>query len=450
MIGIIGGSGLDDPRILKGTKELEVITPYGKPSSPLTIGKIKGVGVVILARHGKKHTIMPSNVNYRANIWALKEQGCTHIIATSACGSLREEIKPGHLVFVDQFIDRTTKRHSTFYDKDKVCHIPMAEPFCPELRKLLAEAAKRLKLRYHEKGTVITIEGSRFSTKAESNMFRQWGADVINMSTVPEVVLAKEAGLHYQVIAMSTDYDCWHEVEESVDIQMVLRIMKQNSENVKKLILETIPKIKEHKECGCETLIEGAIIGGEEEVDEHIKEKGFIEMDIKSLIRTVPHFPKKGIMFRDITTLIKDAKGFKKVIDDLTERYKDKKIDVVVGIESRGFIFGGAIAYSLGVGFVPIRKPGKLPAETVAQEYSLEYGADKIEVHKDAILPGQHVLIVDDLLATGGTCSAAATLVEKLGGKVVECAFVINLPDLKGKEKLNSYPIFTMVEFEGE
>lgn len=444
-IGIIGGSGLDDPKILRDGKEIEVDTPYGRPSSPLTTGKIKGVDVVILSRHGKKHTIMPSNVNYRANIWALKELGCTHIIATSACGSLKGEIKPGHLVFVDQFIDRTTKRHSTFYDQDRVCHIPMAEPFCPQLRDLLIKTAEELGLEHHKKGTVITIEGSRFSTKAESHMFRNWGADVVNMSTVPEVVLAKEAGLCYQIIAMSTDYDCWHEAEKSVDIQMVLKIMAQNAENVKRLISKVIPEIKETKTCGCDELINGAVIGGDtEKIIENVK------ADIKSKIRTVPHFPKKGIMFRDITTLIKDAEGFKKVIDELTKRYKDKNIDAVVGIESRGFIFGGALAYNLGKGFVPIRKPGKLPAETVSQEYSLEYGTDKVEIHKDAISPGQNILIVDDLLATGGTCSAAAALIEKLGGKIVECAFVIDLPDLKGKEKLNNYPVFTMVEFEGD
>lgn len=443
MIGIIGGSGLDDPQILKDAKEIEINTIYGKPSSKITVGKIKGKDVAILARHGKRHTIMPSNVNYRANVWALKELGCTHVIATSACGSLRKEIKPGQLVFVDQFIDRTTKRHSTFYDNGRVCHIPMAEPFCPELRKILADAAEELKLEHHKKGTVITIEGSRFSTKAESQLFRQWGADVINMSTVPEVVLAKEAGMCYQVIAMATDYDCWHEVEESVDIQMVLRIMKQNAENVKRVILEAIPRIREKRTCSCENLIKGAVIG-----DTGIKEE--IEIDLKSKIRTVPHFPKKGIMFRDITTLIKDRVGFRKVIDELTSRYRDMDIDLVVGIESRGFIFGGALAYSLGRGFVPIRKPGKLPAETITEEYALEYGTDKIEIHKDAIKPGQNVLIVDDLLATGGTCSAAAALIERLGGKIVECAFIIDLPDLKGREKLSSYPVFTMVEFEGE
>ena len=259
-IGIIGGSGLDDSRILKGARELYISTKFGDPSSSLTIGKINDTEVVIIARHGKKHTINPGNVNYRANIWALKEQGCTHIIATTACGSLREEIKPGHLVFCDQFIDRTTKRASTFYDSDKVCHIPMAEPFCEKLRSLLAETASEMNLEHHKKGTIVTIEGPRFSTKAESHMFRQWNADVINMSTVPEVVLAREAGICYAVIAMSTDYDVWMPHEESVNIEMVLQIMKQNAENVKKLLITAIPKIN-YTECQCREDIKTAVIG---------------------------------------------------------------------------------------------------------------------------------------------------------------------------------------------
>jgi len=260
-IGIIGGSGLEDPKILKDSKEINASTKFGNPSSALTIGKINGVDVVIISRHGKKHTIMPSNVNYRANIMALKEQGCTHIIATTACGSLREEIKPGHLVFCDQFIDRTTKRESTFYDADKVCHIPMAEPFCKKLRGLLAETASEMKLEHRKKGTVVTIEGPRFSTKAESHMFRQWNADIINMSTVPEVVLAREAGICYAIVAMSTDYDCWHATEEGVNIEMVLKIMHQNAENVKKLLLKIIPKIK-YFDCRCREDIKSAVIGG--------------------------------------------------------------------------------------------------------------------------------------------------------------------------------------------
>ena len=259
-IGIIGGSGLDDPNLLKDYKEAEVKTPYGMPSSKLTIGKLNGVDVVIVARHGKKHTIMPTNVPYQANIHALKEQGCTHIIATTACGSLREDIKPADFVFIDQFIDRTTKRKSTFYEKGHVCHIPMAEPFCSYLRNVLADAAKELKLKYYVKGTMVTIEGPRFSTKAESHMFRQWKADVINMSTVPEVVLAREAGICYAAIAMSTDYDCWRESGESVDITMVLETMKKNSDNVKKLIIKSISRIKENPECKCRQDIKGAVI----------------------------------------------------------------------------------------------------------------------------------------------------------------------------------------------
>jgi 5'-methylthioadenosine phosphorylase len=260
-IAIIGGSGLDDPQILENHKEIEMGTPYGETSSVLTTGKIRRparhasdsvageVDVVILSRHGKGHTIMPTNVPFRANIWALKEIGCTHIIATTACGSLREEIKPRDLIFLDQFIDFTKHRTLTFYE-DKVVHTPMADPFCKSLREKLIQSAKELDIEHHEKGTMVTIEGPRFSTRAESLMFQKFGADVINMSTVPEVILARELGLHYASIAMSTDYDCWKEGEESVTWEMILEVMKHNSENVKKLLLDVIPKIGE-SECNC-------------------------------------------------------------------------------------------------------------------------------------------------------------------------------------------------------
>mgnify|MGYP001597084940 FL=1 len=261
-IGIIGGSGLENPDILKESKDIEVNTPYGKPSSPLKIGKIEGVEVVLISRHGRHHSIMPTNVPNQANIWALKQQGCTHILASTACGSLREEINPGDFVLIDQFIDRTTKRKSTFYEEGRVCHIPMAEPFCGKLRHLLEKSAQELKWSYHKKGTMITIEGPRFSSKAESKMFRQWGADVINMSTVPEVVLAREVGICYAAVAMSTDYDCWKEGEESVNIDRVLQTFRQNAENVIKLFLQTIPKIKEW-ECSCKEDIKTAVMGGE-------------------------------------------------------------------------------------------------------------------------------------------------------------------------------------------
>ncbi|MBN2566576.1 adenine phosphoribosyltransferase [Candidatus Woesearchaeota archaeon] len=172
--------------------------------------------------------------------------------------------------------------------------------------------------------------------------------------------------------------------------------------------------------------------------------------DLKKTIRTVPHWPVEGVMFRDITTLLKDGEAFRQCCDELYARYRGAKVDKIVGIESRGFIFGSVLAYRLGVGFVPARKRGKLPAKTVSQEYALEYGTDTVEMHEDAIGKGERVLVIDDLIATGGTASAVVKLVEKLGGIVHEIAFVIDLPDLKGKEKLKGYKIFTMMGFEGE
>jgi adenine phosphoribosyltransferase len=171
---------------------------------------------------------------------------------------------------------------------------------------------------------------------------------------------------------------------------------------------------------------------------------------IKSKIRTIPDWPKKNIMFRDITTLLKNPDGLKETVDLLYDRYADKKIDKVIGIESRGFILAAPLAYRLGCGFVPVRKPGKLPGEIESEEYSLEYGTDKIEIHKDAITKGDKVLIVDDLLATGGTMNAARNLVKKLEGEIVECAFVVELPDLKGREKIKGENIFSIVKFEGD
>jgi adenine phosphoribosyltransferase len=177
-------------------------------------------------------------------------------------------------------------------------------------------------------------------------------------------------------------------------------------------------------------------------------------MPIKSRIRTVPDYPKKGIMFRDITTLIKDPVGFRLVIDSLTQRYmtKDQYFDTIVGIEARGFIIGGALSYTLGKGFVPIRKAGKLPSDVEEQVYDLEYGSDKIEIHKDSLEKGEKILLVDDLLATGGTAIAAAALIEKLGGEIVEMAFIVNLPDVGGEKKLKAkkYNVFSLTEFEGE
>ena len=191
-IGIIGGSGLDDPDILEGLSQTSIKTPYGDPSSKIKEGKIGGQHVAILSRHGFDHSILPTNVNFRANIWALKKIGCTHILASTAVGSLRKAIEPGHIVFPDQFIDFTKQRISTFYDEDKVVHTPMAEPFCHPTRKILRETATELSISNHVNKSIVTIGASRFSPKSESHMFRSWGADIINMSPCPKVALARE------------------------------------------------------------------------------------------------------------------------------------------------------------------------------------------------------------------------------------------------------------------
>jgi len=241
-IGIIGGSGMGDPKLLTEPQEIEVETPYGKPSDKLLSGTISGTEVVILARHAKNHSISPTLVPFRANIWALKNAGCTHILATTACGSLRDELMPGDLVFLDQFIDFTKLRALSFFENE-VVHTPMAEPFDSALRAKLVETAQKLGFKHHEKGTMITIEGPRFSTKAESHMFRLMGADLINMSTVPEVSLANELEIPYQSIAMVTDYDCWKENEEPVTYEMVLSTMKENADKVKNLIINVLGEL---------------------------------------------------------------------------------------------------------------------------------------------------------------------------------------------------------------
>ena len=246
-VALIGGTGLENPEILKNSNEFHIETPYGDPSSTILTGKIKGVEVALLSRHGRDHSIPPTQVNNRANIHALQTLGCTHIIATTACGSLREEIKRGDIVIPDQFIDFTRHRDLTFYTDFKngqLKHTAMADPFSSEIRDQLIINSGKLGLSFHPKGTVITIEGPRFSTRAESKMFRMWGADVINMSVAPEAILSNELGMPYGCIAISTDYDAWKEDEAPVTWEEVLAIFSQNVDNVLKLILETLPMIK--------------------------------------------------------------------------------------------------------------------------------------------------------------------------------------------------------------
>ena len=244
-IGIIGGSGLDNPDILKNPSDNKITTVYGDPTSPLKSGKIHDTEVILIARHGREHTIPPTQVNYRANIQALKNEGCTHILATTAFGILREKIGRGDLVILDQFIDFTRLRKVSFFEEfppGDAKHTAMAYPFSENLRALLIESARELKLKYHESGTVVTIEGPRFSTRAESEMFRMWGADVINMSIAPETILANEAGIPYAAVAMSTDYDCWKEDEAPVTWDEILEIFGKNVNNVIALLTTVIKK----------------------------------------------------------------------------------------------------------------------------------------------------------------------------------------------------------------
>jgi 5'-methylthioadenosine phosphorylase len=257
-IGIIGGTGVYDPKLLKNVQEIEVNTPYGAPSDSFTVGEMAGRRVAFLPRHGRKHTIRPTDVNSRANMFAFKKLGVERILAVSTVGSLKEEYKPGDIAFVDQFIDRTTKREQSFYTQDKVCHISVAEPMCAETRKTLLAVAKAAKVNAHSTATYVCVEGPRFSTKAESNLFRQWGADVVGMTLVPECVLAREAELCYASIATVTDYDCWK--DHAVSAEEIVTTMRANIEKVKKIIAGTIEKLPKERRCGCKCTLKGAFV----------------------------------------------------------------------------------------------------------------------------------------------------------------------------------------------
>ena len=245
-IAIIGGSGLENPDILQHAVRRTVQTPYGDPTSDFICGLIGHTEVVLLSRHGRDHSITPSHVNSRANLHAIKQLGCSHILATTACGSLRENIGRGDLVIPDQFIDFTRQRPITFFDSfqpGEMNHTPMADPFDHYLRDKLIAAGRELGLNLHTNGCILTIEGPRFSTRAESNMFRKWGGDMINMSTAPECILANELGIPYAAIAMATDFDSWKEDETPVSWEEILKVFGRNVHNVINLLLQVIPNI---------------------------------------------------------------------------------------------------------------------------------------------------------------------------------------------------------------
>jgi 5'-methylthioadenosine phosphorylase len=256
-IAIIGGTGVYDPEIIENAQRVKIHTPYGSPSATVTLGDYDDTKIAFIPRHGEGHVLPPHRIPFQANIWALMKLDVKRIIASSAVGSLRMDYEPGHFVLTDQFIDRTRKRVDTFYDGGQICHISSADPLCPQLRGIFEAYAETLGLTAHKKGTYVCIEGPRFSTRAESNIFRQWGCDIIGMTMYPEVILAREAQICYVSVAMVTDYDVW--AEKPVSAAEVLKTMEKNSGNFKKLIMGAIPEIPEERNCDCGTALMGAL-----------------------------------------------------------------------------------------------------------------------------------------------------------------------------------------------
>lgn len=271
-IGIIGGSGLYSIEGIKKIKEVTVQTPFGKPSGRFLIGKLHGKEVVFVPRHDVGHRIPPSLINYRANIFGMKKLGVERIISVSACGSLKEELKPMDFVVVDQFVDRTNyARDMSFFGTGLVAHISLAHPVCPQLSASLFKAAQTTGVRVHGKGTYINMEGPAFSTLAESNLYRSWGMDIIGMTNFAEAKLAREAEICYSTLAAVTDYDCWHPSHESVTVEMVIENLRKNIENAKKILSRLIQDFPQHKTCACSEALKYAIITDRKVIPQKVK-----------------------------------------------------------------------------------------------------------------------------------------------------------------------------------
>ncbi|MBL7130701.1 MAG: S-methyl-5'-thioadenosine phosphorylase [Candidatus Omnitrophica bacterium] len=272
LIGIIGGSGLYNIEGIKNVKEQEVTTPFGSPSDKIVTGELSGVEVAFLPRHGKGHKINPSEINYRANIFAMKKIGIERIISLSACGSLKEELKPMDFVLPDQFVDRTNQaRNTTFLRDGIVGHISFAHPTCLDLSKVLYDSAKGLGISIHMGGIYLNMEGPAFSTKAESNLYRMWGMDIIGMTNITEARLAREAEICYSTLAAVTDYDCWHGSHESVNVDMIIEYLTKNVDNAKKIIKQTIANIPKERTCACKDALKFALITSKDVIPEKVK-----------------------------------------------------------------------------------------------------------------------------------------------------------------------------------
>jgi 5'-methylthioadenosine phosphorylase len=272
-IGVIGGSGLYDIEGMTDVKEVEINTPFGKPSDKIVVGKLGGVGIAFLPRHGKGHRILPSEVPSRANIYALKSLGVEHIVAVCSAGSFKKEIEPGHLLIPDQLIDRTRGRASTFFGEGIVAHVPFADPFCPELSRILYESATETGVTVHRRGTFVVMEGPAFSTRAESRLYRSWGADLIGMTALPEAKLAREAEMCYAIIGCVTDYDSWWSPGKSVTVDAILDIMHKNIDTAKNIIKLAVSRIPEKPDCTCPNALETAMVTSADLVPKATKEK---------------------------------------------------------------------------------------------------------------------------------------------------------------------------------
>jgi 5'-methylthioadenosine phosphorylase len=261
IIGVIGGSGLYEIEGLTDIEEVRIETPFGEPSDAFITGTLDGVKMVFLPRHGRGHRLLPSEVNYRANIYGMKKLGVERIISVSAVGSMKEEIVPGHIVIPDQFFDRTKGiRNSTFFGDGVVGHVAFADPVCGDLAQLVYEAAGEAGATTHKGGTYICIEGPNFSTRAESNIYRSWGVDIIGMTNIPEARLAREAEICYATVALATDYDCWHEDHDDVDIESILEIIHNNVSMARQIIKVAAGKVAASRPCGCGQALEFAIM----------------------------------------------------------------------------------------------------------------------------------------------------------------------------------------------
>ena len=250
-IGVIGGSGLYEMEGLEVKERISIDTPFGDPSDQYILGSLEGIETAFLPRHGAGHFILPSEINFRANVYGMKKLGVEWIISVSAVGSMREDIYPGDIVIPDQFFDRTKGRPNTFFGDGIVAHVPFADPVCPVLSDVLFNAGKEIGTKIHKGGTYICMEGPQFSTRAESRIYRQWGVDIIGMTNIPEAKLAREAEICYATIALATDFDCWHESEEDVKIDAVLEIMNKNISTAKSIIKKAVTMIPEKRDCIC-------------------------------------------------------------------------------------------------------------------------------------------------------------------------------------------------------